>query len=64
MKPYISTISIYADGYSSATIKCEQGELKTIHTQNPLTAEHPDFGHERQIELVLETANKFIASFN
>lgn len=61
MKPYIKELHIYANGYSSAIVAYDKGELKTVYTPSMLEPNNPNFGHERQLELVKSAANEFIA---
>lgn len=63
MKPYILSLSIYADGYSHAVIKCEQGELKTERTESGLAADNENYGIDKQLQLVMAVAKAFLDNF-
>ena len=62
MIPYISDLNIYANGYSTAIIKTDDGDFKTKPTENILPDTHPDYGVGAQYEIVIGIASKILAA--
>lgn len=63
MIPYISELKVYANGYSSATIKSDEGEFKTNNTPTLLVDTHQDWGIQVQNDMVMAIATKMLNAF-